>query len=51
MAEGTESFYEDYWAYPLIETNYVLAAQKGFEGLDANEIVPVFDDWTAITYK
>lgn len=49
--KAQKSFYEDYWAYPLIETNYVLAAQKGFEGLDANEIVPVFDDWTAITYK
>lgn len=44
-----QSFYDDYWAYPLIETNYVLVTQKGFDGLDANAVVPVFDDWTAIT--
>lgn len=46
-----ESAFNDYWAYPLVETNYVMAAQKGFEGLDANAIVPIFDDWTAITFN
>lgn len=44
-----KSAFADCWAYPLVETNYVMATQKGYEGLDANAIVPVFDDWTAIT--
>lgn len=44
-----KSAYEDCWAYPLVETNYVMATQKGYEGLDKTAIVPVFDDWTAIT--
>lgn len=43
-----KSAFEDCWAYPLVETNYVMATQKGYEGLDKTPIVPVFDDWTAI---
>ena len=44
-----KSAYDDYWAYPLVETNYVMVTQKGYKGLDTNAIVPIFDDWTAIT--
>lgn len=46
-----KSAFNDYWAYPLVAPNYVMVTQKGYEGLDANAIVPVFDDWTAITYN
>ena len=46
-----KSAFNDYWAYPLVETNYVMATQKGYEGLDTTAIVPIFDDWTEITFK
>lgn len=50
-SEFQKSCMEDYWAYPLVETNYVMATQKGYKGLDTVPIVPVFADWTKLSIE
>lgn len=39
---------DEYVVVPLSDTNYVMVADKNLRGLDAINMVPVFEDYTEI---